>query len=130
MVHLRSSTSVSGLAFSRCQRLAQPAALASSFLPVELSFSDVVDLALARVVEADRQHPGARIDLFSTLEDLREPVPDPWVFDVARVLDSRGLVRWLKVLGRTAPVMLTGEGRLYVEHGGSTGVIDEYKREP
>jgi hypothetical protein len=91
-----------------------------------LSFTEFVELMLARLVEADRQQPGAYVDLVPLAEELKQETPQAWIFDARTALEQRGLVRALKVLGRTAPAMLTGEGRLYVEQGGETGIINEY----
>jgi hypothetical protein len=95
-----------------------------------LKYSDFIDLALAWVAQADRRDPGSHVDLFQLASELKEPIPDQWVFDAAERLDLQGLVKWMRVFGRTAMVVLTGEGRLYVEQGGATGVIHEYQRQP
>jgi hypothetical protein len=95
-----------------------------------LTFAEFIDLALARVAEADRDSPGEYIDLYQVAADLNDDISDQWVFDAAKHLDYQGLVNWMKVMGRTAPVALTGDGRLYVEQGGVTGVIAEYREQP
>lgn len=95
-----------------------------------LSFSAFVELVLVRVAEADRVEPGEYHDLFELVEFLRLEVDDEWVYDAGKILDDRGLVTWLKVLDRPTNVRLTGEGRLYVERGGDTGVIRQYERQP
>ena len=95
-----------------------------------LSFSAFLELVLVRVAEADRVEPGEYHDLFELVEFLRLEVDDEWVYDAAKILDDRGLVTWLKVHGRPTNVRLTGEGRLYVERGGDTGVIRQYERQP
>jgi hypothetical protein len=96
----------------------------------EVSFREFVELMLARLAEADRDHPGTWVDMFPLAEQLRQNVPDDWVFEAREVLENRSLVSPLKVLGRTAPARLTGEGRLFVEDGGSTGIIEEYRQAP
>lgn len=96
----------------------------------EVSFREFVELMLARLAEADRDHPGTWVDMFPLAEQLRQNVPDDWVFEAREVLENRGLVSPLKVLGRTALARLTGEGRLFVEDGGSTGIIEEYRQMP
>jgi len=95
-----------------------------------LTFGEFVELILARLAEADREEPGTWIDMFPLAEQLRANVPDDWVFQAQDVLENRGLVNPLRVLGRTAPARLTGEGRLYVEAGGDTGIINEYRQQP
>jgi hypothetical protein len=85
---------------------------------------------LARIVEADRQQPGAYVDMIPLAEELRQDIPIDWVFDAREALEVRGLVDPMKVIGHIAPAKLTGEGRLYVEQGGDTGVIDEYRQHP
>jgi hypothetical protein len=95
-----------------------------------LKFTEFVELMLARIAEEDRQQPGAFIDMFPLAEGLRQEIPKEWVFDARDGLEARGLVHPLKVLGYTAPARLTGEGRLYVEQGGETGVIDDYWSHP
>jgi hypothetical protein len=95
-----------------------------------LSFTEFLELMLARIAEADRKEPGTWINMFPLAAELRANVPDDWVFDAREALENRGLVSPLKVMGRTAPARLTGEGRLYVERGGDTGVIDDYRQHP
>jgi hypothetical protein len=96
----------------------------------QLTFTEFLDLMLARVVDADREQPGAYVDLVGLANDLRQDVPQQWVFDVCEALQARGLVDSLRAFGGTASARLTGEGRLYVEQGGSTGIISEYRRDP
>jgi len=96
----------------------------------QLSFTEFVELMLARIVEADRQEPGAYVDMIPLADELRQDIPIDWVFDAREALELRGLVDPMKVIGRIAPAKLTGEGRLYVEQGGDTGVIDEYRQHP
>jgi hypothetical protein len=94
----------------------------------DLNFTQFVDLMLARIAEVDREHPGTWVEMFPLAEELQQNVPENWVFDARDVLESRGLVKPLKVLGRTAPARLSAQGRLYVERGGDTGIIAEYQQ--
>lgn len=95
-----------------------------------LTFTQFVELILARLYEADRQQPGHYVDLFMLAEELRQDVPDDWVREARDALQNRDLIHSFKVSGRIAEAKLTGEGRLYVEQGGDTGIIDEYKQHP
>jgi hypothetical protein len=96
----------------------------------QLTFTEFVELMLARLVEADREKPGEYVDMIPLAAELKQEIPQDWVFDARNALEVRGLVDPLKVLGQTAPAKLTGEGRLFVEQGGGTGVIDEYQKHP
>jgi hypothetical protein len=95
-----------------------------------LTFTEFVDLSLARVAEADAEEPGDYFDLFTLKHELRMPVDDEWIYNAADLLDTRGLARWMKVPGAMASVKLTGAGRRYVEAGGDSDIIGEYQREP
>src|SRR3954462_8063428 len=85
---------------------------------------------LARIAEADRAQPGSYPDMVTLAEEIRQDIPIEWIFDARDALEGRGLVSPMKVIGRTAPAKLTGEGRLFVEQGGDTGVIDDYRQHP
>lgn len=95
-----------------------------------LTFGEFMELILARLVEADREEPGTWVDMLPLAEQLKANIPDDWVFDAREALETRGLVNPLKVLGRTALARLTAEGRLFVEAGGNTGIINEYRQQP
>jgi hypothetical protein len=96
----------------------------------KLKFSQFVDLLLARLYELEQESPATEFyDLDSIARDLKDPVPDGWVFDAGKVLQSRGLVDCIFTLGG-AQARLTGEGRLFVEEDQGTGIIPEYKSAP
>jgi len=94
-----------------------------------LSFSQFIDLLLARLYDAQRTNPNGMIDLNALAADLRETVPDDWVVDAARVMQSRGLADCIISYGACRG-RLTGEGMLFVEEGRGTGVISQYRQEP
>ena len=94
-----------------------------------LTFTEFVELMLVRLYEADRQQPGEVIDLSRLAAELGQDVPEGWLFDAVEALADRGLVEDMRTM-QTAHAILRGEGRLFVERGGSTGVIDEYRQHP
>lgn len=92
-----------------------------------LRFTEFVELMLARLAEADRERPGEFVDLVLLAEELRQDFPLKWIFDARDALEDRGLVQSVKVFGRTAPAMLTAQGRLHIERGNDSDIISEYK---
>jgi hypothetical protein len=92
-----------------------------------LRFTEFVELMLARLAEADRERPGEFVDLVLLTEELRQDFPLKWIFDARDALEDRGLVQSVKVFGRTAPAMLTAQGRLHIERGNDSDIISEYK---
>lgn len=84
-----------------------------------MKFSEFVDVLLVRLYEADEQSPGRFFDLNALAKSVKTEVPLDWVFDAAKVLESRVLAQCLYTFGATQ-ARLTGEGRLYVEEGRGT----------
>ena len=95
----------------------------------DLGFTEFVELILVRLYEADRARPGVAVNLSDLAVELRQEIPDSWAFDAVQVLADRGLVEDMRTM-QTPHAILTGEGRLFVEGGGQTGVIDEYRQHP
>ena len=96
-----------------------------------LKFGQFLDLLMARLVERQTEAPaGTLIDLNQVARDLKVEVPDQWVFDAGKVLESRGWAQVIFTFGGGCHARLTGEGRLYVEEERGTGIIHEYHREP
>jgi hypothetical protein len=99
----------------------------------KMRFSEFVDLLLATLYRQEEQTPGTGpgqyIDLNALSRQFKEPVPFQWVFDAAKVLESRALVRCMFTM-RGVLAQLTGEGRLYVEEDHGTGIIKQFKELP
>ena len=93
-------------------------------MPVtQIKFSEFVDLLLVRLYQLDRERGDGFIDLNVVAASIREEVPPNWVFDAAKVLETRGLAQCIFTFGGVQ-AELTGEGRLYVEEGrGITGAV-------
>jgi CxxC motif-containing protein (DUF1111 family) len=52
------------------------------------------------------------------------------VFNLGKVLEGRGLIQGSFVMGPAVHAAITGEGSLFVERGGDTGVIKDYREHP
>ena len=77
-------------------------------------FSQFADLLLVRLYELDQEQGDNYYDLNAVVQEIQGPVPPSWVFDAAKVLQSRGLADCIFTFGGTS-ARITGEGRLYVE---------------
>lgn len=96
-----------------------------------LKFGEFVDLIMARLVDREQQTPaGTLIDLHQVARDLNVTVPDQWVFDAGKILESRGWAQVIFTFGGGCHARLTGEGRLYVEEERGTGIIRQYHQAP
>ncbi len=95
----------------------------------KLTFSRFIDLLLAAVYEADAEADGDYIDLNAIARQIKDPFPETWVIDAAKVLQSRGLLDCVFTFG-SVHARLTGEGRLFIEEDRGTGIIREYKQNP
>ena len=96
-----------------------------------LTFGRFLDLLMARLVERETEAPaGTLIDLNQVARDLKVDVPDQWVFDAGKVLESRGWAQVIFTFGGGCHARLTGEGHLYVEEERGTGIIHEYHQAP
>jgi len=97
----------------------------------KLKFSQFIDVLMARLLEREREAPsGALVDLNEVARELNVSVPDPWIFDAGKVLESRGWAQVIFMMGGGCHARLTGEGRLYVEEERGTGIIREYHEAP
>lgn len=90
-------------------------------------FSEFVDVLLVGLYEADRADPGSFFDLNALAKGLISVIPVDWVFDAAKVLESRLLAQCLYSYGAIR-ARLTGEGRLYVEEG--RGITKQVLQDP
>lgn len=52
------------------------------------------------------------------------------VFNLGKALEGRGLIQGAFVSGPAVHAAITGEGSLFVERGGDTGIIGEYREHP
>jgi hypothetical protein len=96
-----------------------------------LKFGQFIDLLMARLLDREQEAPsGALVDLNEVARDLNVSVPDQWIFDAGKVLESRGWAQVLFTMGGGCRARLTGEGRLYVEEERGTGIIREYHEAP
>jgi hypothetical protein len=96
-----------------------------------IKFGEFIDLLMARLLEREgATRSGALIDLNDLARDLKVDVPDQWIFDAGKVLESRGWAQVLFAIGGGCYARLTGEGRLYVEEERGTGIIHKYHQAP
>ena len=70
------------------------------------------------------------------LHDLNETAQEFGITDMARVfrlaqaLEGRGLITGAFASGPSVHASITGEGTLFVEQGGNTGIIKDYREHP
>jgi hypothetical protein len=96
-----------------------------------VKFGQFIDLLMARLLEREQEEPsGGLIDLNEVAGELKVDVPDQWIFDAGKVLESRGWAQVIFSMGGGCHARLTGEGRLYVEEERGTGIIREYHMAP
>jgi hypothetical protein len=94
-----------------------------------LTFSQFIDLLLARLYDAELQGDGGFTDLNALARELKMQFPRDWVIDAAQVMQARGLADCLITFGG-CEARLTGQGRLFVEQPKSPGIIEEYRKDP
>src|SRR5437868_1222212 len=79
-------------------------------------FTDFVDLLLVALYEADQSENGNEFqDLDALAATIKGDVPRDWVFDAAKVLQTRALADCIFTFGGTH-AKISGQGRLYVEN--------------
>src|SRR5689334_12670458 len=97
----------------------------------KVKFSEFIDLLLARLYDLESQgETGRFFDLSAIASELSVDVPQQWVFDAAKVLESRGLAQVLFTMGGRSQATLTGEGRIFVEEEAGSGIIRRYHSHP
>lgn len=80
-------------------------------------FTEFVDLLLVALYEADQSEKGNEFQNLDALATtIKGDVPQDWVFDAAKVLQTRALADCIFTFGGTH-AKITGQGRLYVENG-------------
>lgn len=93
-----------------------------------MNFSETTELLLVRVYEFDKNEPGAQADAGALAKAL--DITDATVVkDAVWALDERGLVAAIFAAG-SPQCVITAEGRLFVEKGGSTEIIKKYLADP
>lgn len=92
-------------------------------------FIEYIDLLLRLIYEYDSKDPGQYFDLNEISKQLGESNIYR-VLEASDVLSSRGLIKAQKYLGGQCIAALTGEGKLYVEEGGKSGIIQQYDAHP
>jgi hypothetical protein len=78
-------------------------------------FTDFVDLLLVALYDQSDDEKGFQ-NLEALAATIKGDVPHDWVFDAAKVLQTRGLADCIFTFGGTH-AKITGQGRLYVERG-------------
>jgi hypothetical protein len=91
-------------------------------------FSELIDLLIVMLYEADRQQENPSfVSLDALAQQIKGEIPSEWVFDAAKVLQSRMLADCtFNSMGTYAKI--SGEGRLYVEEG--RGITREAQQSP
>ena len=98
--------------------------------PMARKFTEFVDLILARLYEAEQSNQGESFfDLNEIARGLKARIPEDWIFDAGKVLESRGLAQVTYFFGGGCLARLTGEGRMYVEEERGS-VIRQYHQDP
>jgi uncharacterized protein (UPF0147 family) len=94
----------------------------------KFKFSEFVDLLIVKLYEAEReQDSSAFVNLDMLAQQINDDIPSDWVFDAAKVLETRALANCtFNSMGTFAKI--SGEGRLYVEEG--RGITKEVQRAP
>jgi hypothetical protein len=89
-------------------------------------FTEFVDLLLVALYEAAQSENGNEFQNLEALAaTIKGDVPRDWVFDAAKVLQTRALADCIFTFGATE-AKITGQGRLYVEsEGGFTKKAQE-----
>jgi hypothetical protein len=96
-----------------------------------LTFRQFLEILLARLSAADQTAAGAElIDLRELAAELVADIPDAWVWQAAEVMEAEGLANTALTLGGNAHAMITGQGRLFLEDGGRSGILAVYNRAP
>jgi hypothetical protein len=88
-------------------------------------FTEFIDLLVTKLYDAERQGEKAYVDLDAIARQIHGEVPPDWVFEAAKVLETRQLAH-CTINSRGIFAKITGEGMLYVEEGrGITRKIQE-----
>ena len=83
----------------------------------EYNFTGFIDLLLVALYDADQADSSVEFqDLGALAATIKGDVPRRWVFDAAKVLETRELAN-CKFNSMGTYAIITGQGRLYVEEG-------------
>jgi hypothetical protein len=80
----------------------------------QYKFSEFIDAILVKLYELDRASTDEFVKLDEVIKQIKGSIPPNWVFDAAKVLQSRGFINAI-INSMGVFANLTGEGRLYVE---------------
>jgi hypothetical protein len=91
-------------------------------------FSEFVDLLVVKLYESEReQDSSAFVNLDALAQQIKGDIPSDWVFDAAKVLETRALAN-CTFNPRGTFAKISGEGRLYVEEG--RGITKQVQQSP
>ena len=91
-------------------------------------FSEFVDLLIVKLYEVEReQDSSAFVNLDALARQIKGEIPSDWVFDAAKVLETRALAN-CAYNSRGTFAKISGEGRLYVEEG--RGITKKVQQSP
>ena len=94
-----------------------------------MNMTELSELLLVRLYELAEENSSDMHDLMEIGEKFGET--DKFkIHQAAQVLDDRGLIKASFFMGPGADGLITGEGRLFVEQGGQTNVITQYRENP
>lgn len=88
------------------------------------SFTDFIELMLARGYDLRASDPYG-VDFLAIGAELGGTGDESW--KASQVLEDRGLIECARTLGPDCTGHLTGEGLLFVEAGGRTGIIAKFR---
>jgi hypothetical protein len=95
-----------------------------------MTTTQLTELLLLRLYDlANSRGHGEPIDLAAVAEEFGE-TDQMKVYTAGTILQSRGLIRAAFRYGGAIDAWITGDGELFVEQGGTTGVISAFRRDP
>jgi hypothetical protein len=96
----------------------------------DLTFTRFTELLLARTHERERRDgPDIFFPVEELMADLVPYVDSGWLWQSAKYLEDKNLVRASIRFGPTAQVHLTPQGRIFVENEQGSGLISTYRQQ-
>lgn len=96
---------------------------------IAMKLSELTELLLVRLYEIGEKQPGAIVSADEICAEFGEKNPVN-VMHAVQALENRGYVTAMIALGPSSHAGISAEGRLFVESGGRTGIIQKYQANP